>query len=55
MQAIEAGDVKAARQAGTKHMLNAAKRIGNADPVFWTSQGLALAKPLRTELTKPKI
>jgi len=50
LQAIEAGDVKAARQAGTKHMLNAAKRIGNADPIFWTSQGRALANRLRTDL-----
>ena len=50
LQAIEAGDVKAARLAGTKHMLNAAKRIGNADPVFWTSQGRALANRLRTDL-----
>lgn len=54
IDAIEAGDVKAARLAGTKHMLNAAKRIGNADPAFWTSQGRALANQLRTQLkTKP--
>jgi len=50
LQAIEKGDAKAARMAGTKHMLNAAKRIDNADPVFWTSQGLALANRLRTPL-----
>ena len=53
-KAIEMGDIKAARLAGTKHMLNAAKRIGNADPVFWTSQGRALANRLRKTLsTKP--
>jgi GntR family transcriptional repressor for pyruvate dehydrogenase complex len=50
LQAIEAGDIKAARMAGTKHMLNAAKRIGNADPLFWTSQGRALANRLRRDL-----
>jgi GntR family transcriptional repressor for pyruvate dehydrogenase complex len=52
VQAIEAGDAKAARLAGTKHMLNAAKRIGNADPVFWSSQGLALANRLRTDIAR---
>ncbi|WP_310625579.1 FCD domain-containing protein [Limnohabitans sp.] len=52
VQAIEKGDAKAARLAGTKHMLNAAKRIGNADPVFWTSQGRALANRLRTTLAQ---
>lgn len=50
IDAIEAGDVKAARLAGAKHMLNAAKRIGNADPAFSTSQGRALANQLRTPL-----
>jgi GntR family transcriptional repressor for pyruvate dehydrogenase complex len=55
VQAIENGDVKAARQAGTKHMLNAAKRIQNADPAFWTSQGRALANRLRNELTDKQI
>jgi GntR family transcriptional repressor for pyruvate dehydrogenase complex len=54
IDAIEASDVKAARIAGTKHMLNAAKRIGNADPSFWSSQGRALANRLRRDLhTKP--
>jgi GntR family transcriptional repressor for pyruvate dehydrogenase complex len=55
IQAIEAGDIKAARLAGTKHMLNAAKRIGNADPLFWTSQGRALANSLRTELREKQV
>lgn len=50
VKAIEIGDVKAARLAGTKHMLNAAKRIGNADPVFWRSQGRALASRLHNDL-----
>jgi GntR family transcriptional repressor for pyruvate dehydrogenase complex len=60
VQAIEAGDAKAARLAGTKHMLNAAKRIGHADPAFWSSQGRALANRLRTDFrqtpsgTRPK-
>ena len=51
VKAIEMGDIKAARLAGTKHMLNAAKRIDNADPVFWTSQGRALANQLRKNLS----
>jgi GntR family transcriptional repressor for pyruvate dehydrogenase complex len=51
LDAIEAGDIKAARQAGTKHMLNAAKRISRADPAFWSTQGRALATSLRKELT----
>ncbi len=54
LQAIEAGDAKAARQAGTKHMLNAAKRISKADPAFWTSQGLELAHRLRADLGDKK-
>jgi hypothetical protein len=36
-------------------MLNAAKRIGNADPAFWTSQGRALANRLRNDLTDKKV
>jgi GntR family transcriptional repressor for pyruvate dehydrogenase complex len=48
--AIETGDVKAARAAGTRHMVNAAKRIGKADPVFWASQGRALAERLRIDI-----
>lgn len=55
VQAIEAGDAKAARQAGTQHMVNAAKRIGNADPAFWRSQGLALANRLRADLDVKKL
>lgn len=54
LHAIEAGDAKAARQAGTKHMLNAAKRISKADPIFWTSQGLELAHRLRANLGDKK-
>ena len=54
LQAIEAGDTKAARQAGTKHMLNAAKRISKADPIFWTSQGRELADRLRADLDTKK-
>lgn len=54
VQAIEAGNAKAARLAGAKHMLNAAKRISNADPAFWTSKGRALADRLSNELTDKK-
>lgn len=50
VQAIEAGDVRAARAAGTRHMVNAAKRIGRADPSFWEQQGRALAERLRANL-----
>lgn len=50
LQAIEAGDARAARAAGTRHMVNAAKRIGRADPVFWALQGRALAERLRADL-----
>lgn len=49
-QAIEAGDVKAARAAGTRHMVNAAKRISKADPLFWDLQGRELALKLRANL-----
>ena len=50
VSAIEAGDVAAARQAGTNHMLNAARRIGQADPAFWAQHGQQLADHLRAEL-----
>jgi GntR family transcriptional regulator, transcriptional repressor for pyruvate dehydrogenase complex len=52
--AIEAGDVAAARLAGATHMVNAAQRIGRADPAFWKSQGLILADRLRAELGAPQ-
>ncbi len=48
--AIEAGDVNAARLAGATHMVNAAQRIGQADPAFWAAQGRQLADRLRAEL-----
>lgn len=48
--AVEAGDVPAARLAGATHMVNAAQRIGEADPAFWAAQGLQLADRLRAEL-----
>ncbi len=54
VQAIEAGDVSAARQAGATHMVNAAERIGRADPVFWARQGRQLADRLRSELGTPQ-
>ena len=48
--AIEAGDAAAARLAGAHHMVNAAQRIGQADPVFWAQQGRQLAERLQAEL-----
>jgi len=53
--AIEVGDVVAARLAGASHMVNAAERIGRADPAFWESQGLQLADRLRAELGAPRV
>lgn len=50
VSAIEAGDVRAARAAGARHMVNAAQRIGQADPAFWAQQGRQLAERLRAEL-----
>lgn len=55
VKAIEAGDVAAARQAGTNHMLNAARRIGQADPAFWAHHGQQLADHLRAELGQQQI
>lgn len=52
--AIEAADVNAARLAGATHMVNAAQRIGRADPAFWEAQGLQLADRLRSELGAPQ-
>ena len=48
--AIEAQDVAAARLAAATHMVNAAERIGRADPAFWKSQGRAMAERLRVDL-----
>ena len=50
VSAIESGDVFAARQAGASHMVNAARRIGQADPAFWAQHGQQLADHLRAEL-----
>ena len=50
VKAIEEGDVAEARRAGTSHMLNAARRIGQADPDFWSRQGQELADRLRADL-----
>lgn len=50
-QAIMVGNVKAARAAGTRHMVNAAKRIGQADPVFWALHGRELAQRLKENLS----
>ena len=45
-RAIEAGDPEAAQLAAGRHMKNAALRIGQTDPDFWTQAGVALARPL---------
>ncbi len=45
-QAIEAGDVAAARRSAARHMDNAIKRIEQADPAFWQEEGMKLAHPL---------
>ena len=50
VEAIAAGDVEAARQAGARHMVQAAERIGRADAAFWQSKGLHLADRLRADL-----
>ncbi len=44
LDAIAKGDPAAARRAAARHMLNAAKRIREADPEFWTHEGAALAQ-----------
>ncbi|MDD2924581.1 FadR/GntR family transcriptional regulator [Rhodoferax sp.] len=46
LQAIEAGDAAAARQAAARHMDNAIRRIEQADPAFWQQAGVQLAHPL---------
>lgn len=46
VQAIQDGDSKRAQRAASLHMQNAAKRIQQADPIFWTQEGGALAQPL---------
>ncbi len=48
--AIETQDPAAARLAGATHMVNAAERIGRADPLFWKTQGRAMAERLREDL-----
>jgi GntR family transcriptional repressor for pyruvate dehydrogenase complex len=53
LAAIEAGDPAAARAAGARHMVNAAQRIGRADPAFWAAQGRQLADRLRADLGLP--
>ena len=53
VRAIEAQDGVAARLAGATHMVNAAERIGRADPGFWAQRGRALADKLRADLGAP--
>lgn len=50
VRAIEARDAVAARLAGATHMVNAAERIGRADPAFWARHGRQLADRLRFDL-----
>lgn len=49
--AIEAGNVEAARDAAKKHMDNAILRILEADPGFWAQEGAQLARPLTQQRT----
>jgi GntR family transcriptional repressor for pyruvate dehydrogenase complex len=46
VQALEAGDAEAARQAAAGHMGNAIVRIRSADPSFWAQEGAQLAQTL---------
>jgi GntR family transcriptional regulator, transcriptional repressor for pyruvate dehydrogenase complex len=46
LQAVEAGDAHAARQAAAAHMGNAIVRIQSAPPTFWQQEGERLAQPL---------
>jgi GntR family transcriptional regulator, transcriptional repressor for pyruvate dehydrogenase complex len=44
--AIESGDPARARDAASRHMNNAIRRIESADPGFWREEGDRLAVPL---------
>ena len=46
VQALDAGDAEAARQAAAGHMGNAIVRIQSADPAFWAQEGERLAQAL---------
>lgn len=46
LQAVEAGDSDAARQAAATHMGNAIVRIQSAPATFWQQEGERLAQPL---------
>ena len=46
VQAVEAGDAEAARQAAAGHMGNAIVRIRSAEPGFWAQEGERLAQSL---------
>lgn len=46
VEAIVLGDAIKARKAAARHMDNAIKRIGQADPAFWQQEGVKLASPL---------
>lgn len=46
LKAIEAKDAAAARRAAAGHMVNAAKRIEQADPRFWEGAGGLFARGL---------
>ncbi len=53
VQALQAGDAQAARQAASAHMDNAITRIRSADPQFWQQEGERLAQPLLSVLRPP--
>lgn len=44
--AISSGDANLARDAASKHMINAAKRLKLADKQFWEEEGSALAREI---------
>lgn len=49
VRAIGAGDAAAARRAGHTHMVNAAKRIRQADEAFWKNEGGRYVNELHSE------
>jgi GntR family transcriptional repressor for pyruvate dehydrogenase complex len=52
LQAVEASNPVAARQAAAAHMGNAIVRIQQADPTFWQQEGERLAMPLINGLSQ---
>ncbi|MDH6421748.1 GntR family transcriptional repressor for pyruvate dehydrogenase complex [Polynucleobacter sphagniphilus] len=50
--AIASGNADLARQAASKHMINAAKRLKHADRSFWKEEGSALARDIVDNIPK---